>query len=222
MGGRSDGRGGGTGDAGPDPAPVTVGGAVIAGGTSRRLGTDKRLVTVDGTALLARTVAVLRPFVTGVQVVVADPADGPLVTGVLHEDAGPLTVTVDARPGVGPAAGLEAALAAAAEPLVLVLATDHPTLVPAVLDLLVARARGSTAAAVALAGPRGAEPFLAVYRRAALPTVRAELDAGTRRMQAVLAALDPELVTEAEWRPLDPDGRTLADVDGPDDLAGSG
>lgn len=219
MGAPADGRtDGGAGS----PPGQGVSGAVIAGGTSRRLGTDKRLVTVDGTTLLARTVAVLRPLVTDVQVVVTDPADGPLVTGVLHEDAGPLAITVDARPGVGPAAGLEAALAAAAEPLVLVVATDHPTLVPAVLDLLVARARGSTAAAVALAGPRGGEPFLAVYRRGALSTVRAQLDAGARRMQAVLAALDPELITEEQWRPLDPGGVTLADIDVPDDLAGHG
>ena len=203
------------------PAPP-VSGAVIAGGTSRRLGTDKRLVTVEGTALLARTVGVLRPLVADVQVVVADPADRTLVTDVLRADADPPTITVDARSGFGPAAGLEAALAAAHQPLVLVLATDHPALVPAVLALLVARARASTAAAVALAGPRGGEPFLAVYRRDALPAVRAALDAGTRRMQALLTGLDAELVPEAEWRALDPDGRTLADVDVPEDLPGHG
>lgn len=203
--------------------PVTpVSGAVIAGGASRRLGTDKRLVALDGTALLARTVGVLRPLVDDLQVVVADPADRALVPEVLDADAGPVTVTLDARSGVGPAAGLEAALAAARRPQVLVLATDHPTLVPAVLDLLLIRADASAAAAVALAGPRGGEPFLAVYRREALPTVRAELDAGTRRMQAVLAALGPELIPEDEWRVLDPDGATLRDVDVPEDLAGHG
>jgi molybdopterin-guanine dinucleotide biosynthesis protein A len=71
---------------------------------------------------------------------------------------------------------------------------------------------------VALVGPRGGEPFLAVYRRAALPVVRAALDAGTRRMQVVLAALDPVLIEEEEWRALDPSGSTLTDVDMPEDL----
>jgi hypothetical protein len=37
-------------------------------------------------------------------------------------------------------------------------------------------------------------------------------------MQDVLAALDPIIVDEAEWRALDPAGRTLADVDVPSDL----
>lgn len=207
-----------------DLAPVS--GAIIAGGTSGRLGTDKRFVRVDGTTLLARTVAVLRPLVDDVQVVLADPADRPRVMQALDEDgteqgdagAPEVTCSVDARPGVGPAAGLEAALTGAAHPIVLVLATDHPALSPGVLALLVERARASSAAAVALAGPRGPEPFLAAYRSAALPTVRAALDAGTRRMQDVLMAVGPELVDEDAWRVLDPEGRTLADVDLPEDL----
>jgi molybdopterin-guanine dinucleotide biosynthesis protein A len=195
--------------------PSGVSGAVVAGGRSVRLGTDKRLVLVDGTPLLARTVAVLRPLVDDLQVVVADRSDVELVIGMV----GPgVPVALDARAGVGPAAGLETALAGARHTLVLVVATDHPALSPAVLALLVARARSSSASAVALAGPHGVEPFLAVYRRDALATVRATLDAGTRRMQEVIAALSPEIVAEPEWRALDPSGATLADVDVPEDL----
>jgi molybdopterin-guanine dinucleotide biosynthesis protein A len=192
-----------------------VSGAIVAGGRSMRLGTDKRLVAVSGTPLLARTAAVLRPLVDDLQVVVARAEDGALVTELLGTD---LRVGVDARDDAGPAAGLEAALAGARHDLVLVLATDHPVLVPDVLALLIARARTSPALAVALAGPHGGEPFLAVYRRSALPTVRAALDAGVRRMQAMLGELSAELVDEAEWRALDPTGATLDDVDVPADL----
>jgi molybdopterin-guanine dinucleotide biosynthesis protein A len=194
-----------------------VSGAIVAGGTSARLGTDKRLVAVAGTPLLARTAAALRPLVDDLQVVVADRADTGLVTVTVGAD---VTLSFDAREGVGPAAGLEAALAAARHELVLLVATDHPDLAPGVLGLLVDRARTSHASAVALVGPRGPEPFLAVYRRSALPAVRAALDGGTRRMQEVLAALTPELIAEQEWRALDPAGATLADVDVPEDLAG--
>lgn len=198
-------------------------GAVIAGGRSGRLGTDKRFVELDGTPLLARTVAVLRALVDDLQVVVADPADRIAIMESLTEAlgtevAGAVRITVDARPDVGPAAGLETALAEARSDAVLVVATDHPALAPGVLALLLERARSSDARAVTIRGPRGPEPFLAAYRRDALPTLRAALDAGERRMQAVLAALAPEVVDDAVWRPLDPGGRTLADVDTPADL----
>lgn len=202
-----------------------VTGAVIAGGRSGRLGTDKRFVEVDGLPLLARTVAVLRPIVDDLRVVVARPSDrAPIVaalTEALGQDAGAaIHVDVDARSGVGPAAGLEAALAAAGGEVVLVVATDHPALDTDVLRLLIDRALTSTARAVALAGPRGPEPFLAVYRRDALALVAAALDDGVRRMQDVLAALDPEPIEASEWRTLDPSGRTLMDIDVPADLDG--
>ena len=202
---------------------TTVGGAVIAGGRSGRLGTDKRFVAVDGVPLLARTVALLHPLVDDVQVVVADGQDRAAIAASLATNLGPdladaVRFAVDARADVGPAAGLEAALAGARSDVVLVVATDHPALAPGVLGLLRERACVSPAAAVTLAGPRGPEPFLTAYRRDALPTVTAALDARVRRMQDVLAALEPEVVTEAEWRLLDPAGRTLVDVDVPEDL----
>ena len=195
--------------------PPALSGAVVAGGASARLGTDKRLVTVDGTPLLARTVATVRGLVDDVQVVVARAEDRDLVHATVGDD---VMVGLDARPDVGPAAGLETALAGARHPLVLVVATDHPALSVEVLRLLIERAAASDAQAISLTGPRGGEPFLAVYRSDALATVRATLDAGTRRMQEVLAALEPELIAPDEWRALDPEGRTLADVDVPEDL----
>ena len=196
---------------------------MIAGGRSGRLGTDKRFVEVDGAPLLARTVAVLLPLVDDVQVVVADSEDRVPVTDSLTDALGPevagsVRITADARSDVGPAAGLETALTEAQGDAVLVVATDHPALAPGVLALLLEHARSSGARAVTLKGPRGPEPFLAVYRRDALATVRATLDAGERRMQAVLAALEPDVIDEVVWRELDPAGRTLTDVDTPADL----
>ncbi len=204
------------------PAPVS--GAVLAGGRSRRLGRDKRLVAVDGEALLARTVRVLAGVADDVTVVVADAADRALVTATVAEDvvAGDrVGVAVDARPGTGPVAGLEAALDAAAHPWVLVVATDHPALSAAVLRLLATTAHGAAEhAAVALVGPRGPAPLLAAYRRDALATVTRLLDAGTRRMVDVLAALDPLAIPREALAAVDPDGAALRDVDLPEDLSG--
>ncbi len=197
---------------------MEISGAIVAGGRSRRLGTDKRLVRIDGRPLLARTVTTLRPLVDDLHVVVATDADRAVVAEALGPDERAVEVHVDVRPSFGPAAGLEVALEVAAHDLVLVVATDHPALHPDVLALLVQRACTSGALAVALGGDHGGEPLLAVYRTAALATVRGRLDAGVRRLQEVLSALDPVVLGAAEWRVHDPAGATLRDIDVPADL----
>ncbi len=209
---------------GPDAAPTgpPVSGAVLAGGRSRRLGRDKRLVTVAGEALLTRTVRVLADVADDVTVVVADPADRDLVTATVGPVLAPprLRTAVDVVADAGPVAGLAAALAAASHPWVLVVATDHPGLPVEVLALLADAARGAgDRAAVALEGPLGPEPLLAAYRRDAAAEVARRLAAGARRLVDVLAALDPVVVPRAVWAGSDPDGVTLHDVDEPGDLA---
>lgn len=198
-------------------ATPPVSAAVLAGGRSRRMGRDKRLLEIDGEALLARTVRVLAGVADDVTVVVADASDRDLVvatTGVPRA-----RIALDTRPGTGPAAGLEAALTAAAHPWVLVVATDHPALSTAALRLLADIARGADdRTAVALAGPRGPEPLLACYRRDAVATVTGLLDSGTRRLVDVLAALDPLIVGRDRLAAVDPDGAVLHDVDVPGDL----
>lgn len=129
-------------------------------------------------------------------------------------------IVTDRRPGEGPLAGLEAALLAADEDLVLVLAGDHPHVVPDVLRLLVDRLTTTPDAdAAALVTAHGTQPLVAAYRRTALPIVSELLDAGERRARALLPRLEVVLVEPADWASLDPEGATAVDVDTPDDLA---
>jgi len=197
--------------------------AVLAGGRSRRLGVDKRLVEVGGRTLLARTVATVAPLVAQVLIIVATGADRVTVDAALDHDAGAdgapdVRVLVDARSGIGPGAGLETALQATDRD-VLVLAADHPWLSVDVVELLLAEAaEHPERLAVALEGPFGAEPMLAVYRPDALRIVARLLDQDVRRMRTLLAALDPAVLELARWQELDPGARSLVDVDTPEDL----
>ncbi|MEY3072023.1 MAG: hypothetical protein RLZZ353_219 [Actinomycetota bacterium] len=202
-----------------DRPPVS--GAVLAGGRSRRLGRDKRFVTVGGEPLLTRTVGLLAAVADDVTVVVADAGDRDRVLAAAGRALAPprLRTAVDARPDAGPIAGLEAALAAAVHPWVVVLATDHPRLPLEVVALLADAARAAEGrAAVALEGPLGPEPLLAAYRRDAAGAVGRLLDAGTRRLVDVLGTLDPVVVPRATWTAVDPDAAALRDVDTPEDL----
>lgn len=215
---------------GPGSSPLRlVSGAVLAGGRSRRLGRDKRVLEVDGVPLLVRTVQALAPHVDDVTVVIAHGEDP---TSIMALFEGRVRVVADARAGHGPAAGLEAALASARHQHALVVAGDHPDLQATVLQLLVDTATGtvksevaapasdaSTHRAVALEGAYGPEPLLAIYRSDALPLVRAALDDGVRRLQDVLGRLEPWCIPATTWRVLDPAGLTLSDLDTPDDVA---
>jgi len=202
--------------------------AVLAGGRSRRFGSDKRLLPLEGTTLLGRTLALASALSSDVLLVVADAADAERVAPVIAahrgevggEVGGELRVITDTRSDTGPLAGLEAALGAAHHELVLVLAGDHPGLGADLLTLLLDTARAlPQLRAVTLAGPLGPEPMLTVHRRASLAEVSAALDAGTRRMVDVLDRLDAHVIDEATWRACDPAGDGLVDIDTPDDLS---
>ena len=127
---------------------------VLAGGKSTRMGTDKAFVTLDGKTLLARALEVAR-LVTADVHIVGDAAKfgalAPVVEDVFRE--------------CGPLGGIHAALGASARELNLMLAVDLPFVSLALLEYLIARARGSDAMVTVTRAGGGWQPLCAVYRR---------------------------------------------------------
>ena len=207
----------------PDRAPAglpRLTGIVLAGGRSTRFGSDKLAATLGERTLLERSCAAIAA-IAGDVVVVLGPADErvlPAVPGTA------LRVARDARPGEGPLAGLLAGLEIAAEPLAIVVGGDMPTLDPAVLAILARAIAADQASVDAVALAQRGEPRplpMAIRTGAATVAARRLLGDGERRLRALLAAVPSRLIEEADWRPLDPEARTLLDVDRPEDLAGA-
>jgi FdhD protein len=202
------------------PAPLrppSVSGAVLAGGRSRRMGSDKRALSVAGRPLLARAVDALREVVDEVVVVVAD-GDGPTVADLV--DSAPMIV--DLEPDLGPLGGLATALTRATTDLVVVVPGDHPALSADVLGRLVemlAEATEAVDAALLGTDDRGPQPLLGVYRRRTHGTVQRLLDGGERRARALVDAVPHLVLPEASWRRLDPSRRTTVDLDTPHDVS---
>lgn len=171
----------GTGTRSPGGAsahPITrLLGAVLAGGRSRRFGSDKAVESVGGATLLDRAANTLAEVFAEVVVVSARP---------IETDR---QVVPDARDPCGPLGGIEAALAhAVALGLdgAFVLACDLPVITADTVRGVARALDGSpTALAAAPAGRdgRSAEPLCAAYRVACLGEVRALLDDG--RLSAV-------------------------------------
>lgn len=145
-------------------------GAVLAGGESRRFGSDKAAEHIAGKPLVVRAAETLaRVFADVVIVSSREPVT----------DAWPHVP--DRRTGQGPLAGIEAALLCASERGLdgaFVLACDLPLVDEATVRTVLAALGDRLAAAPAPAGSPGVEPLCAAYRVACLPFVVDALDRG--------------------------------------------
>jgi molybdopterin-guanine dinucleotide biosynthesis protein A len=194
--------------ASPSARAAGVAGLLLTGGASRRMGTDKALIEVDGRRLVERAADALRA--------VADPVIevGPGWSGLraVREDP----------PGSGPlaavAAGAAALRSAGHHGPVLVLAVDMPRAGVELLRLLAERPGPPTA--VPRAGGY-AQVLCARYGPEALAAVDRLLAAGGRSLRGLVEAMDTQgevgWVEEEEWSRVAPPG-ALSDVDTPDDL----
>lgn len=115
--------------------------------------------------------------------------------------------------------GLSAGLDEAREAIALVTAGDAPDLVPEVLELLLAALRDPATTMAVLADGDRPTPFPMAIRRDAGRDATARLvRSGERRLSALIEALGAAVIEEARWRARDPLGRTVRDIDTPDDL----
>ena len=195
---------------------------VLAGGASTRFGGDKLRATLDGRTLLDHALEAVGSIANPVVVVIAPDAPSPPVPAAL---ANRVTVMRDGVAHRGPLAGLAAGLVALADldrgydGAAVIVGGDMPHLVPAVLELLAAAVDADAAAGAATleVDPPCVLP-LAVRPSLAGPVVDALLRDDRRALRALLDRLAVVVVPATAWRAIDPDGRTLDDVDTPADL----
>jgi molybdopterin-guanine dinucleotide biosynthesis protein A len=127
----------------------------------------------------------------------------------------------DPTDGEGPLAGLHSGLLAAATDLAVVAGGDMPDLQPRVLLEMLRVTDEAPVEAVALQDGDRYRPLPSVVRAApAVEAAHALLLAGRRALRDLLDSLRTTVIDEPTWQALDPDRRTLFDVDLPSDLAG--
>jgi molybdopterin-guanine dinucleotide biosynthesis protein A len=186
---------------------VAMSGVVLAGGASRRMGTDKAQVVLGTEPLVVRAVRILAQVCTDVVVASGD--------GHRLDHLG-LGQVADAIPDAGPLAGIAAGIDSAGNDLVAVLAVDMPRASPGVFGLL-ARLWQGEAAVVPVVGGRW-EPLHGLWARAAAPRLAERLAAGDGSVKGVLATLGVRLVGEDEWRAVEPAGTFAVNLNTPDDV----
>jgi molybdopterin-guanine dinucleotide biosynthesis protein A len=181
---------------------------VLAGGASRRMGTNKALLKLhSGETLIARVVANLRPLSDDLIVVSKTPD---LYTGLDVRQAS------DAFPDSGPLAGLLAGLRAARHPWALAVACDMPLVDHRLVRYMVLLGEGHDA--VVPIGPTGEpEPLHALYSEACMEPIEQALVAGQRRMISFFDDIRVRFVEPREIAIFDPEGTSFFNANTPKD-----
>lgn len=168
---------------------------LLAGGRSRRMGSDKALLPLpDGRLLWERQWETLRALEPAA-LFISGPRRDEFPSGIV--------CLTDTTPGHGPLGGVATALEATGSlPLLLVLAVDLPAMTADYLRTLLAQSSPGQGVAPWHADTRFYEPLAAVYPAGVLPVARLLLKGDNWSMQkfvrAAGASLNAKEITAAE------------------------
>lgn len=184
---------------------MTVGGIVLCGGKSTRMGSSKALLAFGDETMLQRVIRLLSPVVSPI-VAVAAPNQS------LPELPPDVTVTRDEREGRGPLEGLRAGLKALPETVdaAYVTSCDVPLLVPGFVRQMINLLGDDDIAVMEIDG--FPHPLSAIYRRHTLPHVERLLAADRLRPVFLFDAVRTRRVQPAEMTSVDPELLTLRNL----------
>jgi len=162
------------GDVGQAGIPVSfpaITGAILAGGQSTRMGSDKALLELHGQRMLERVYRTMADLFGTILLVTNQPERYAFL---------PCPAVPDRFVGAGSLAGIHAALTHATTELVFVVACDMPLLSPEVIRYLCSL--GADYDIVVPESSRGLEPLHALYRHNCLPEVEEMLSGSHKRI----------------------------------------
>ena len=172
---------------------LDVEGFILVGGASRRLGTDKAALIIDGRTCLERVANALSAAAESVS----------LVGARRSYDGVSLKNVPDVHPSWGALGGIHAALTAAHEDWALIVACDLPFVTPELFGRLESYIDEGIAAIVPIQSDGRPQPLCALYRRAScLPETEKLIAAGEHTPRALLAKVSTRRVEFDELKDL--------------------
>lgn len=189
---------------------MRVGGIVLCGGESKRMGRPKAWLPFKGEFMLPRVVRLLSEAAAPIVVVAAPDQDIPALPDGID-------LVRDAKKGRGPLQGLVAGLEALAgrSDAAYLSSCDVPLLAPAFVRRLI-----SLLADYTICVPRVGDyhhPLAAVYRLSVAPTVRRLLDANRLRPVYLFDEERTRVVEPHELADVDPHFQSLRNLNTPED-----
>jgi molybdopterin-guanine dinucleotide biosynthesis protein A len=170
------------------------------------MGSDKAWLDLGGRPVISWLLEALRGAFDSVMIIANEPQPWTTLG---------LPVKMDLRPGHGPLAGLETALAAAGREAIFVVACDMPFVTADFAFGLAQHLPGHDA--VVPWSQKGPEPLCAFYSPQCLPAVGARLDRGQLKTADFLAEVAVKRIEGADLAELDPRGIGLLNLNRPED-----
>lgn len=178
---------------------------ILAGGESRRFGSDKVWAKIGGRTFLEHVAEALRTAGFEPAVSVAEPKRLPPL-------AHPYIMIEDPDPFGGPLQALLGAFKSLKEKRLLVVACDMPRLVPKVLEALWKESVGADITMLPSKGPKSAT-LPAVYSRNVVPHIEALLAEGRRDLKGLLEkGLTVQTLSSKRWHLFDGKEETLINI----------
>jgi molybdopterin-guanine dinucleotide biosynthesis protein A len=189
---------------------VAVGGIVLCGGKSTRMGVPKATLPFGPETMLQRVVRLLGTVVSPIVVVAARDQPLPPLPDEIH-------VARDEREAKGPLEGIRAGLSALPPSIDAgyITSCDVPLLVPAFVERMIHLMGDHDVAVMEVDG--FAHPLSAIYRRDTLPRVDSLLAADRLRPLFLFEQVRTRRVTPQEMTDVDPELRTLRNLNTQDD-----
>jgi molybdopterin-guanine dinucleotide biosynthesis protein A len=185
--------------------PISV--AIQAGGQSSRMGSDKSFVLFEGRPLIETVLAQVSDLGQELFIVTNNPEP--------YAYLGVPTVG-DIYPDHGPLGGIFTAVSHAAYPHTLVVACDMPWLERPLLQYLISLRH--TADVVVPLWDKFPEPLHALYSKACLPPIEANLQAQQLKITRFFGQVTVRYVKREEIEKAGGNGRSFANINTPQDL----
>ena len=180
---------------------------VLAGGQSRRMGTDKALLDWDGRPLLRHALDLLASVCPQVSIV-----------GAADKFSGYGPVVEDHFLARGPLAGIHAALRSSKAALNLIFAVDLPFVEKRFLEFLIEQARQSKPVVTVPRTADGWQPLCAVYRPEFADVADSALRLGRNKIDPLFAEVDLRVIQENELHNFRFSPRMFRNLNTPEDL----
>jgi len=166
---------------------MQITGIILAGGKSKRMGTDKASLKLDGKTLLERCVKLIHPFCKTILISSNNPE---------HENFG-YKIIPDEIPDCGPIGGIYSCLKQSDREWNFILSVDSPFVHPGFITALKNELNGFDA--VVPVHNKGNEPLIAFYNKSCLPAMQKQLEAGNYKMQRLLNGVNIKWVESGKW-----------------------
>lgn len=177
---------------------------VLAGGKSKRMGTDKALLEIDGITMLERAVTLCK-----------NTCDNIIISSnnISHKKLGG-KVVVDEVENCGPIGGISSCLKQSKTDWNFIISVDAAFVESDFVDFLFLEANGYDA--IVPVHSKGKEPLIAFYNKSSLAKMEEMLQVGNYKMHNLLTSLNTKFVDAEKW--LEKHPKLFNNLNYPEDL----